>query len=193
MWLKAFTAHGRIAQLVRAPASHAGGPWFESRCDHLRRGYTPGSSPGREALIGEATFTLCPFSASRYSRAKLRVIHTAEWFLVLCELREHQSIVVGATTTAVAKRRITISGRVITGDLGHRGFLLTARFYGAVSRRRPLRADSRVDRHHARHGGRAHVPRHPPVPHLRRPFGGAPACARAPHPVARAARRRALS
>src|SRR6266404_1798362 len=28
--------HGRIAQLVRAPASHAGGPWFESRCDHRR-------------------------------------------------------------------------------------------------------------------------------------------------------------
>ena len=27
---------GRIAQLVRAPASHAGGPWFESTCDHLR-------------------------------------------------------------------------------------------------------------------------------------------------------------
>src|SRR6266571_5581739 len=27
-------ARGRIAQLVRAPASHAGGPWFESRCDH---------------------------------------------------------------------------------------------------------------------------------------------------------------
>src|SRR5437867_11834820 len=26
---------GRIAQLVRAPASHAGGPWFESTCDHL--------------------------------------------------------------------------------------------------------------------------------------------------------------
>ncbi len=25
---------GRIAQLVRAPASHAGGPWFESTCDH---------------------------------------------------------------------------------------------------------------------------------------------------------------
>ena len=27
---------GRIAQLVRAPASHAGGPWFKSRCDHLK-------------------------------------------------------------------------------------------------------------------------------------------------------------
>src|SRR5262249_55199501 len=27
---------GRIAQLVRAPASHAGGPWFESTCDHFR-------------------------------------------------------------------------------------------------------------------------------------------------------------
>src|SRR4029453_6978503 len=27
---------GRIAQLVRAPASHAGGPWFKSRCDHFR-------------------------------------------------------------------------------------------------------------------------------------------------------------
>ena len=26
---------GRIAQLVRAPASHAGGPWFESTCDHF--------------------------------------------------------------------------------------------------------------------------------------------------------------
>ena len=25
---------GRIAQLVRAPASHAGGPWFDSTCDH---------------------------------------------------------------------------------------------------------------------------------------------------------------
>ncbi len=26
--------NGRIAQLVRAPALHAGGPWFEATCDH---------------------------------------------------------------------------------------------------------------------------------------------------------------
>src|SRR4026208_1137246 len=32
-----FPPNGRIAQLVRAPASHAGGPWFKSTCDHSRR------------------------------------------------------------------------------------------------------------------------------------------------------------
>ncbi len=46
---------GRIAQLVRAPASHAGGPLFESACDH-----------------SSAPFVAWLWRTSRRSKARLR-------------------------------------------------------------------------------------------------------------------------
>ena len=44
---------------------------------------------------------------------------------------------------------------------------------GAEPRGRSLPANSRLDRHHPRHRGRADLPRHPAVPHLRRPLRSA--------------------
>ena len=63
---------GRIAQLVRAPASHAGGPWFESTCDHFSR---PCGSRTRERGTTSSHLgapTLSPSAASSVSPSRLR-------------------------------------------------------------------------------------------------------------------------
>src|SRR5439155_13192488 len=59
---------GRIAQLVRAPASHAGGPWFESTCDH----FTSGGSCGARAAPPRCAPPMPPDPVGRRARSRAR-------------------------------------------------------------------------------------------------------------------------
>ena len=59
---------GRIAQLVRALASHARGPWFESRCDHSFPALFPVTRSRRQRSPSKRNFSL---TSARTSRGRL--------------------------------------------------------------------------------------------------------------------------
>src|SRR5215468_9298680 len=73
--------HGRIAQLVRAPASHAGGPWFKSRCDHSNESVMPTRARDPRHLccrlaVGAAALALCATLWPPAAQAQSEICHS---------------------------------------------------------------------------------------------------------------------